>query len=185
MVTGRSRWVELRWPVQQGLAAHVGRIWGASGGQRSASGGLSGLSLCRRACTHIVGVRYARDLDHGTYTIVFASKSRSRGYNNVLCEYEKNGPFRLFSCFFFLFGPYLAFSVSAPCNQCRSSAAGNTSPVSISQLGKSVITACRFSNLQLGRLQLGSAEPARFSAVELVRTSSVHRSRVTDLATDL
>ena len=185
MVTGRSRWVELRWPVQQGLAAHVGRIWGASGGQRSASGGLSGLSLCRRACTHIVGVRYARDLDHGTYTIVFASKSRSRGYNNVLCEYEKNGPFRLFSCFFYLFGPYLAFSVSAPCNQCRSSAAGKH--FTGQHLSAWQITACRFSNLQLGRLQLGSAEPARFSAVELVRTSSVHRSRVTltDLATDL
>ena len=124
-------------PAGVGNYTYVGHTWGASGGQRSASGGLSGLSLCRRACTHIVGVRYARDLDHGTYTIVFASKSRSRGYNNVLCEYEKNGPFRLFSCFFYLFGPYLAFSVSAPCNQCRSSAAGNTSPVSISQLGKS------------------------------------------------
>ena len=58
------------------------------------------------------------------------------------------------------------------------------SPVSISQFGKSQLAdfATRSS---ADCMQLGSAEPAHFSAVELVRTSSVHRSRVTDLAMDV
>ena len=66
----------------------------------------------RQPHTHIVGMRYARDLDHKTYTIVFALKSRSRGYNVVLCKCEKNGPFRLFSVFFFICSGHTSFARS-------------------------------------------------------------------------
>jgi hypothetical protein len=102
---------------------------------------------------------------------------------DVLCEYEKNGTFRLFSCFLSVRAILSFFSVGAVQSVSQLSAAGKH--FTGQHLSAWQITACRFSNLQLGRLQLGSAEPARFSAVELVRTSSVHRSRVTDLATDL
>ena len=77
---GRSRWVDLRWPVSQGSVAHVGRIRDPA--QRKWRALRA--SACRRAAYTFSRIRYARDLDHGTYTSVFALKSRSRGY--VCCH---------------------------------------------------------------------------------------------------
>ena len=57
--------------------AHVGRIGDPAQRKRRALRA----SACRRAAyTHLVAILYARDLDHGTYTNVFISKSGSCRY---------------------------------------------------------------------------------------------------------
>ena len=75
-------------------------MWGASGTQRSASGARCGPLPADEPRTHLVGIRYARGLDHGTYTNVFVSKSGTCGYVEVMLKVTGRDPTDFFLVFF-------------------------------------------------------------------------------------